>query len=58
MVNIDMLKNVKFINRFEPPAKKIYVKMGEDDKAFLDMIGITYTLTKKDKISLNYFKKQ
>jgi hypothetical protein len=43
MVNIDMLKNVKFINRFEPPAKKIYVKMGEDDKAFLDMIGITYT---------------
>jgi len=42
MVNLDFLKNVKFINRFEAPAKKVYVKMGEDDKAFLDMIGISY----------------
>jgi hypothetical protein len=42
MVNLDALKNVKFINKYEAPAKKIYVKMSEDDKAFLDLIGISY----------------
>ncbi len=43
MPNLDVLKQVKILYRFDAPAKKEFRKITEEDKAIFDSLGIAYS---------------